>query len=116
MPQYRAPMHLLGQFESLDFQPATMDEVHELFLVREQSDPEFRARMEELRQSMAAEGLREPVVGNITGCANGGRPNLGDGHHRFSAARSLGWTDIPDHDVLGPDATPATWAEPEMEL
>lgn len=43
--------------------------------------------MGKLRSHMAASGLQNPV--------NYGPNDLMDGHHRYAAARDLGWTQIP---------------------
>ena len=72
----------------------TLAELRELAVVDLTSmaaSPNHAAHVRRLAQSIAAEGLREPLM--LVRWA--GRLMLGEGHHRLLALESLGWTSVP---------------------
>lgn len=91
----------LGRYQSMDYPDKTMDQVHTMFRRRERSNLRFHEKMEDLRGSVEDYGIKEPVVVDAEGRTNGGYPLFGNGHHRFSAAKSLRMKQLPVQSVWG---------------
>ncbi|MCW2929913.1 MAG: hydrolase [Actinomycetia bacterium] len=98
----------LGNYESMDFPGKTMNQAHEVIRRRERRNPELRKKMDDLRDSIRESGIQRPLSIDSTGWTNETNqytPMVGDGHHRFSAAKGMGLEEVPVSEVMpGGDA------------
>ena len=79
----------LGGYESMDYPGKTMDQVHDMFRGRERTSPRFHEKMEDLRGSVEDYGMKQPIF------VNEEEHMVGNGHHRFSAGKSLRMGKLP---------------------